>query len=89
MFSQFSFVISALTFVTMVLGAAPIETAAARSIAAGIAAYLLFLIGDLAVTAIVGRSPDFKHEPRPETLQTEERIPESTNRNDSGEALAA
>ena len=89
MYSQFSIVISALTFVTMVLGSAPIQTAAARSIAAGIAAYLLFIIGDLAVNAVVGKSDDFKAERQPEPAAVEERVPESINRNDSGEALAA
>ena len=89
MYSQFSFVISALTFITMVLGSAPVGTAAARAVAAGIAAYLLFVVGDLAVSAIVGRSDDFKQERASETVTPEEIVQEQRNRNDSGEALAA
>jgi hypothetical protein len=89
MYSQFSFVISALTFITMVLGNAAVGTAAARSIAAGIAAYLLFVVGDLAVGAVVGRSDEFEREAASDAAPKEERVTESRNRNDSGEAIAA
>lgn len=88
MYSQFSFVVSSLTFVTMILGSAPLGTAAARSIAAGIAAYLLFVLGDFAVNAVLHRSDDFKAERRA-TSVPEERTNDSRGRNDSGEALAA
>lgn len=87
MYSQFSFVVSSLTFVTMILGSAPLGTAAARSIAAGIAAYLLFVIGDFVVNAVLHRSDDFKSDPQPAAV--DDRTKDSRGRNDSGEALAA
>ncbi len=89
MYSQFSFVVSTLTFITMVLGNAPVGTAVARSIAAGLAAYLLFVVGDLAVNSVLHKSDDLKPDRRKEAPVSDEQKAESRGRNDSGEALAA